>query len=53
MPKQKDKYRSRDELIRYCEFLESHKEKGEWKRGYRYGVSHIKDQIKKSRFRWD
>ena len=50
--KKNQKIESKEQLIKYCEFLESHKDKGEWERGYRYGVSHIKDQLKKSIFRW-
>ncbi len=53
MPKRiKDKYGSKEELIDYCDYLFTKKDDDEFDRGYRYGVQHIRDQIKKSFFRW-
>ena len=43
-----------DDLIIYCAYLISKKDKGEFERGYRYGVQHIKAQLQKvveSRYR--
>ena len=42
---------SKEELIKYCEYLESKEYEDEFERGYRHGVSHIKDQLKKSYFK--
>ena len=53
MAKLKNTYQSKEDLIKYCDFLFDEKEQGEFERGYRYGVQHIRDQIKKSYFRWD
>ncbi len=44
---------SKQSLIEYCEFLFNKKDDGEFDRGYRYGVDHIKDQLKKSHFKWN
>ena len=42
----------KEQLIEYCEYLEDKKYKGEWERGYKYGVQHIRQQLEKSIFRW-
>ncbi len=56
MAKLKNRYKSKEDLIKYCDFLitkKHEKDDDEFDRGYRYGIQHIKDQIKKSIFRWD
>ena len=36
-----------ENMIEYCKFLEKKTDKGEWERGYRYGVQHIRQQLEK------
>lgn len=43
---------SKEELIKYCDYLINKKDRGEFERGYRYGIKHIRDQLRKSIFRW-
>ena len=47
-----NKNESKEELIKYCDYLFNKEDTSEFERGYKYGVQHIQDQLKKSFFRW-
>jgi len=44
MRKCENKIEAIKNLIKYCEYLFNENYKGEYERGYRYGVQHIQDK---------